>query len=165
MWNKTLIYLVPVLSCLHFPLLPFFVSGIPLTHHFSSHLCLLPPVLPYLSSSVLTLLSFQPLTMFFFLYMSVLIHLSPSALCCSGLCGCSDTNKLCGHCFGFDSHSPVSLSVLTQFFSLPLSLATFRQESVQCKLRWTQRQLNTHLVYTSASFINCAVCPAERQFR
>lgn len=84
------------------PPAPLFVSLIPLTHHSSSHVCLLPPASPYLPSSVLILLYFQRLPVFFFLSMSVLIHpqhSSPpqsSAASCMLDC-CNDTNNLFGH--------------------------------------------------------------------
>lgn len=109
---------------------PLFVSGIPLTHHSSSHLPPLPPVSPYLSSSVLTFLSFQHVSLCVFLSLRVCSFLSsPPTL--------SSSPKL------YLVLGPVAVTTLTHsldtvlalaalfllFFSftvLPLSLAAFR---------------------------------------
>lgn len=77
MLDKMLIYSLPLLSCLSFPSPPLFVSAIPLTHHSSSHLAPLPPVSPYLSSSALTFLSFQHVSLCVFLSLRVLFLSSP----------------------------------------------------------------------------------------
>lgn len=151
MLSKTLIYLVPPLPCL-LSSSPLFVSGIPLTHHSSSHLPPLPPVSPYLSSSVLTFLSFQHSPfMFFFRSMSVLIlphdPLLPKALPRPGFLCCNDTDKLFGHsctslmfaCFSFFSFT---------ILRLPRSPPTLRQGDVYSKARRTRRPLNTRRIHT-----------------
>lgn len=107
--SKVLIYLVP--SCLLPSPYFFFFSGIPLTHHSSSHLPPLAPVSAYLPSSVLTLLSFQHIShCVFFPSMSVLILLHmllfPRAVPRPGLCSCNVTDKLFRHTFAFLSHPP-----------------------------------------------------------
>ena len=151
MLNQTLIYLVPLLPCL-LPSPPLFVSGIPLTHHSSSHLPPLPPASPYRSSSALTFLSFQHISLCVFLSLHVCSYppptltSSPAELCLSlgSVAVMILTNSL-------DTVLALVLICLFFFFSftvlsLPPSVTAFRHKNFQCEFRQTQRPLeeNTH---------------------
>lgn len=170
--NKTLIYLVPRLSCL---------LSSPLCFWHSSHSPLFLSSSPAPTSLSLSLylcahISLFSPSVFFFLFIFVVIlpHalLLPEALPRPGPCCCNNSDKLFGHTFRFVFHPPISpffLLLHSQFLPslchLPhLDKGTSNVNLDRHKGRRTPTEYtHTGHVYTSGSFINCAVCQVERQ--
>lgn len=127
------IYLVPVLFCLHFPLLPFLslaflsLTTSPLIFAYShpSHPISLPLCSHYFLSNISVCLSYSPPRPVFCVVLDSVAAVNRTSV---------DTVKT------LTALRLFLFLVRTQFFPLSLSLATFRRGSVQCKLGWTQRQ-------------------------